>query len=562
MELQEGLRQGCVLSPILYCAFINCFMLEQPSKPVPGAEEGIFEEFLSQGIQGMQGAPGAGINVPALGRRLLTLLFMDDTTLVAKTEHGLRHLIKAHMNFCSKFRMRLNPTKSKMLRFTKDKGANTSFSLVVDGKEFSTPAPCKGTGVVTHKLLGFHMDTNLSGDTHTKRAIGKGNGMAKGLRKISKVMGERMGHHRLETAVTPATLFGTELVPDRADKRRSVSAKLHSSYRKAVSRASLLSTDDEWAEGLRNVHLGGLEWDSAQLPWEYERGRRAINLAGKLRRSAQAGAGPRQNLSAGLAGALCKGKKEQHLPDRFLSATAAQATGWAVTTSAVRPPRGGALARWKTRLWRELHNAKRLAGFKDLAARAADPAQGGEQSNRAYLAGINADQYAQDAHWKGLAGEWQDWVPQQSHRLQMRRVLTGGVPGLKSSLRWASGWKDLPRTAQEEFLACGCGRGPQGAWHVVTTCQRTEFFRDRSAAILQDTVNAIADGRDKTKMAATRPGKLRSHVWSSWHRWSDPVEKIARSAAAKLWYEEGRPVLAAMAAENAGLALDVQMAAL
>ena len=63
------------------------------------------------------------------------------------------------------------------------------------------------------------MDTNLSGDTHTKRAIGKGNGMAKGLRKISKVMGERMGHHRLETVVTPATLFATELVPDRTDKR-------------------------------------------------------------------------------------------------------------------------------------------------------------------------------------------------------------------------------------------------------------------------------------------------------------------------------------------------------
>ena len=77
--------------------------------------------------------------------------------------------------------------------------------------------------------------------------------------------------------------------------------------------------------------------------------------------------------------------------------------------------------------------------------------------------------------------------------------------------------------------------------------------------------HAIGDDRDKTKMAATRPGKLRSHGWSSWHRWSDPVEKpqkAARSAAARLRYEEGRPVLAAMAAENAGLALDVQMAAL
>ena len=44
------------------------------------------------------------------------------------------------------------------------------------------------------------------------------------------------------------------------------------------------------------------------------------------------------------------------------------------------------------------------------------------------------------------------------------------------TLRWASGWKDLSRTAQEELLACGCGRGPQDAWHVVTTCQCMEFF--------------------------------------------------------------------------------------
>ena len=144
----------------------------------------------------------------------------------------------------------------------------------------------------------------------------------------------------------------------------------------------------------------------------------------------------------------------------------------------------------------------------------------------------------------------------------MRRVLTEGVPGLKSTLRWASGWKGLPRAAQEEFLACDCGRGPQGAWHVVTTCRRTDFFRDRAAGILRDAVSAVGDNRDQVKLAGIRPGKLRSHVWSSWHRWSDPVEKTARSAAARLWYEEGRPVLSAMAAENAALALGVQLAAL
>ena len=74
------------------------------------------------------------------------------------------------------------------------------------------------------------MDTDLSGKSHSARALGKGVGMSQGLRSVAKAMGESMAHLRLETAVTPAALFGTELVPNRA-----ISAKLSKGYRKAIS---------------------------------------------------------------------------------------------------------------------------------------------------------------------------------------------------------------------------------------------------------------------------------------------------------------------------------------
>ena len=59
------------------------------------------------------------INCPALNRKFMALLSMDDTTLFSSTKEGPRKELEVYVEFCRKMRMRLNTTKSKLMHFTK-----------------------------------------------------------------------------------------------------------------------------------------------------------------------------------------------------------------------------------------------------------------------------------------------------------------------------------------------------------------------------------------------------------------------------------------------------------
>ena len=72
----------------------------------------------------------------------------------------------------------------------------------------------------------------------------------------------------------------------------------------------------------------------------------------------------------------------------------------------------------------------------------------------------------------------------------------------------------------------------------------------------------IGTAEDRVQAALMTTAKRQGHLRSSYSRFSDAVGTTAWSGLARLWHEEGKPVLSAIAEENADLPLDVQLAAL
>ena len=142
-------------------------------------------------------------------------LFMDDTTLLAQSKLDLERLIAAHQRFCSAFRMRLNPKKSKLMRFSRHAADEDEFSLCVGGVRFSTPEKKAGQERCVHKFLGFWLDSGLTGKVHARRQLGMAKAKCNSLDLISRYMGESMALWYLRTTVAPSALYAMELVPTR-----------------------------------------------------------------------------------------------------------------------------------------------------------------------------------------------------------------------------------------------------------------------------------------------------------------------------------------------------------
>ena len=91
VPLQQGVRQGCPLSPILFTCFID---------------------DLATRLR------NAGGGLPINERTLHSLLYADDVVLLADDEQALQQMIDIVDQFCRDWRLDINPDKSKVMVIT------------------------------------------------------------------------------------------------------------------------------------------------------------------------------------------------------------------------------------------------------------------------------------------------------------------------------------------------------------------------------------------------------------------------------------------------------------
>ena len=124
----SGLKQGCNLSPTLFSIFANDLVQEINA--------------LDLGIQ--MGTVNISI-----------LMFADDKVLISNTEENLQVLLDPLHNWCKKWRVLINTSKSKCVHFRQGNAAVSKFSFKIGDNILETVEKYKYLGVIFQEKNNF-----------------------------------------------------------------------------------------------------------------------------------------------------------------------------------------------------------------------------------------------------------------------------------------------------------------------------------------------------------------------------------------------------------------------
>ena len=528
--LEQGLRQGCVLSPILYCAFINLLVMEQPTtaNDLPPNHQPVLSRFFNQGVQPMMRNrivqhmhSDVGLTSAHLREKIPCMLFMDDTTLLATSEDGLTKLIRAYTNFCNKFRMQINRGKSKIMTFSKRPVQQRS--LEIDGATYEPPSNGQ------QKYLGYVCEPSLKGMAHTQGSIHKAKAKLAVSASVSKRLGHDIGHMYANTHVMPHALYANEVVLDT-----QLTCKLDALQNKLTGQVYGVGKHQQWWTHEPPLCLKSMAWHRPHEPWSIEVKKRASGVFAKLAANA---AKPTKSLSA----QLLAGQQAHGFRDPFLEMGLSTCEKWRLRQ---RMPKGnGAVKRWKKRRARGARDERR-----QLREEYTNDATNARPSD--VMMRITPSHCSDEAtEWRRImdrtdAAEWQ---PVQ-RVADVIKVKLGSFVNTRVAISRRAGpsWGRVPDDMKVQLLRCPCGEGQQDAYHLWRECSQTERVMEEACALI------VQKWPEAAQLPGWAPSSVRERVRrvlavDEWRDTDDQCRLKGRAASI---------ITGAMGMHNADLELD------
>ena len=174
--IEQGVAQGCSLSPILFSVFVNDLLKEV--------------EQTGLGIQLSSGKTVGG------------MLFADDFVGISDSKESLQKLLDVVYSYCSKWRLRANVSKSAVMVFSKD-AVNGCWKW----GEYSLPI------VSSYSYLGIDFSRNGAWDMHITKLIDNGRKKVNQLHKVISNRNINLSARRLLllSVIRPSIEYGSEV---------------------------------------------------------------------------------------------------------------------------------------------------------------------------------------------------------------------------------------------------------------------------------------------------------------------------------------------------------------
>ena len=135
---KRGVRQGENLSPFLFSLFLNDI-----------------EQFLSShGVSGLESISRKYENEFDMYLKIFILLYADDTVLLSESKDDLQHQLNIFHAYCSKWHMKVNEEKTKIMIFGRGKQP-AGLKFVYNGTELEIVNHFKYLGVLFSKTGSF-----------------------------------------------------------------------------------------------------------------------------------------------------------------------------------------------------------------------------------------------------------------------------------------------------------------------------------------------------------------------------------------------------------------------